>query len=597
MRKISNSTLHPLRPSALGARRSALGRPLLAAVLTACASTQAARTAPDATTAAHYDVIIENGRIVDGTGNAWFYGDVGIRGDRIARVVPAGLLAGARSVKRVDARNLVVSPGFIDIQGQSVSQLTFGDSRLVSKVTQGITTEILGEGSTPAPVNDAILRGAQGSFTGPRGDSIRKVVSTFTGEHGFGRWLDAMQAHGMSVNAGSFLGAETIRVYAKGFAEGEPNAAELDTMRAVARNAMRDGAFGVASALIYPPGNFATTEELIEVAKAISPLGGVYITHMRSEGDRLLEALDEAMRIGKEGRVPVEIYHLKAAGVRNWEKMNDVVAKIEYARAYGQDVSADMYPYVAGGTGLAACTPPWATANDKLLDNLRDPAIRKRIVAEMHEERTTWENLCTLATPKGVMVVGFTSPELQKYEGKRVEEVATDMKKDWAEAVADMVIAEKGGPGIIVFLMSEENVAMQLSLPWMKIGTDASGLDPDSATGLAHPRAYGTFPRILGQFVRERRVMTIEEAVRKMTSAVADRLSLQGRGVLREGMFADIAIWDPVTIIDHATFTRPHQISEGVKHVFVNGVPVLDDGKHTGAKPGRVLRGPGWEGK
>ena len=218
-------------------------------------------------------------------------------------------------------------------------------------------------------------------------------------------------------------------------------------------------------------------------------------------------------------------------------------------------------------------------------------------MAEMHEERTTWENLCNLATPKGVMVVGFTAPELQKYEGKRVEEIATDMKKDWAEAVADMVVAEKGGPGIIVFLMSEENVAMQLSLPWMKIGTDASGLDPDSATGLAHPRAYGTFPRILGQFVRERRVMTLEEAVRKMTSAVADRLSLQSRGVLREGMYADIAIWDPVTIIDHATFTRPHQISEGVKHVFVNGVQVLDDGKHTGAKPGRVLRGPGWEGK
>jgi dihydroorotase/N-acyl-D-amino-acid deacylase len=569
----------------------------LVVALCGCASAHTARTAtgPTGVAAASYDVIIENGRIVDGTGNAWFYGDVGIRGDRIARVTPAGVLSGARAVKRIDARNLVVSPGFIDIQGQSVSQLTFGDSRLVSKVTQGVTTEILGEGNTPAPVNDNILKSTEASFTGPRGDSIRKVVSTFTGEHGFGRWLDAMQAHGMSVNAGSFLGAETIRVYAKGFAEGDPNAAELDTMRMVTRNAMRDGAFGVASALIYPPGNFATTDELIEIAKAMSPLGGVYITHMRSEGDRLLEALDEAMRIGKEGRVPVEIYHLKAAGVRNWPKMDDAIAKIEYARAYGQDVSADMYPYVAGGTGLAACTPPWATANDKLLDNLRDPDTRKRIVAEMHEERTSWENLCNLATPKGVMVVGFTSPEMQKYEGKRIEEIATDMKKDWAEAVADMVLAEKGGPGIIVFLMSEENVATQLTLPWMKIGTDASGLDPDSARGLAHPRAYGTFPRILGQFVRERRLMTLEDAVRKMTSAVADRLSLQGRGVLREGMYADIAIWDPVTIIDHATFIRPHQISEGVKHVFVNGVQVLDDGRHTGAKPGKVVRGPGWE--
>ena len=562
-------------------------------LMVGCTSAAPPRTGPEPSTAA-FDVLIENGRIVDGSGNAWYYGDIGIRGGRIARIAPRGLLAGSPATRRIDARGLVVSPGFIDIQGQSGMALTFGDSRLVSKVTQGVTTEILGEGSTPAPVNSHILQSMAGSFTGPRGDTLRRIISGFAGEHGFGAWLSAMQSHGGSVNVGSFIGAETIRVYAKGFAEGAPNAAELDTMRAVARNAMRDGAFGFASALIYPPGNFATTEELVEIAKAVAPFGGLYITHMRSEADRFLEAIDEAMRIGREGGIPVEIFHLKAAGVRNWPKAADAVAKIDYARSSGLDVSADMYPYVAGGTGLAACAPPWASANDKLLDNLRDSTTRRRILAEMNEERTSWENLCSLATPNGVMLVGFRQESLKKYEGRRLGEIAQDMKKSWADAVADIVLAEEGGPGMLVFLMSEENVAMQLRQPWMKIGTDASGSDPDSARGLTHPRSYGTYPRILGRYVREQRVLSLEEAVRKMSSAVATRLSIHDRGLLAEGMMADIAVWDPATIIDRATFTQPHQIADGMKHVFVNGVQVLDNGRHTGAKPGRIIRGPGY---
>jgi dihydroorotase/N-acyl-D-amino-acid deacylase len=460
-----------------------------------------------------------------------------------------------------------------------------------------VTTEIMGEGASPAPVNESIAK-AIPAMLGPVSDTtVLSTFRSFTGANGFDKWLVAMEKHGASVNVGSFLGAATVRVYGKGFAQGPPTAAELDTMRAVTRNAMLDGAFGVASALIYPPGNFATTEELVEVAKAMSPLGGVYITHMRSEADNYLEAIDEAMRIGREGGVPVEIYHLKAGGVRNWPKAKLAVAKIDSARAAGQDVAADMYPYVAGGTGLAACTPPWATEGDSLLNRLKDATQRAKIVAEMKQSKSTWENLCSLATPGGVMVVGFEQPDLKsKYEGKRVAEIATDMKKDWANAVVDLLLATDAKVGMIVFMMSEPNVEMQLQQPWMKIGTDADGWDPDSAKSVLHPRTYGTYPRILGHYVRERKLLSLEEAVRKMTSAVANRLSIRDRGQLREGFYADVVVFDPGTIIDKATFTEPHQLSLGVRQVFVNGVQVVADGIHTGAKPGRVVRGPGWRG-
>lgn len=551
-----------------------------------------AATAPAGT----YDIIITNGRVIDGTGNAWFAADVGIQGARITRIAPAGMLASAAATTRIDASGKVVAPGFIDIQGQSVIQFTTGDGRVVGKVSQGITTEILGEGSTPAPVNGAIMS-ALTAQARTHDDSVQVTAfSAFTGEHGFDRWLTAMEKHGTSTNVGSFLGAGTVRVYAKGFTEGAPSAAELDSMRAVTRNAMRDGAFGVASALIYPPSNFAKTPELVEIAKAMSPFGGIYITHMRSEADGYLEAIDEAMQIGRDGGVPVEIYHLKAGGVRNWPKAPMAVAKIDSARAAGQDVAADMYPYVAGGTSLSACTPPWATEGDKLLERLRDPVTRAKIIAEMQAPRSTWENLCALATPSGIMTAGYEKAELKQYEGKRISEIAASMKKDWANTVVDLLLATEARVGMLVFMMSEPNVEMQMRQPWMKFGTDADGWDPDSAQGLTHPRAYGTYPRILGHYVRERGVLTLEEAVRKMTSAVANRLSIRDRGQLREGFFADVVVFDPATVIDKATFTAPHQVSVGIETVIVNGVPVWRGGKHTGAKPGRLVRGPGWTG-
>jgi N-acyl-D-amino-acid deacylase len=537
-----------------------------------------------------FDVVITGGRIVDGTGSAWFYGDVGIRGDRIARVTPAGLLANARAKERVDARRHVVAPGFIDIQSHSRDDFLTGDGRVVSKVTQGITTEILGEGWTNAPANENTLAGS-GDITDPE---VQALSRSLMGARGFDAWLKAMERHGVSANVGSFVGATTVRVYAKGQAMGPATPAELDTMRAVMRNAMQDGAFGLASALIYPPGNFASTDELIEVARAMAPYGGVYITHMRSEADQFLEAIDEAIRIGKEGGVPVEIYHLKAAGRRNWPKAVQAIAKIDSARRAGLDVQADMYAYVAGGTGLSACLPPWASAEGKLLDNLKDPATRARIRAEMVLDRTEWENLCQLAGPEGVLVLDLRKDENKRFVGKRLTEVTAALGKEWPDVIIDLLISEGHRIGTVYFLMDEQNVALQLRQPWMKFGTDAGGFDPDSAKGPSHPRAYGNYPRILGKYVREEGVIPLEDAIRKMSSAVATRLSLQERGVLRAGMFADVIVFDPATIADRATFESPHQLSVGVQHVFVNGTAVVRNGRHTGAKPGRVVRGPGY---
>jgi dihydroorotase/N-acyl-D-amino-acid deacylase len=360
---------------------------------------------------------------------------------------------------------------------------------------------------------------------------------------------------------------------------------------------MEDGAFGVASALIYPPNNYASTAELIEAAKAMAPYGGVYITHMRSEGDQFLEALDEAIKIGHDGGVPVEVYHLKASGPRNWPKMPLAIAKIDSARAAGQDVQADMYLYIAGANGFSSCIAPKYAADGKLLENLANPTLRPQIKSDLLADNAGYENLCVIAGPSNVMVVGFKRPELKQYEGKRLDEIARGLGKDWGDALIDLNIAEKGQLGEILFLMSEENVRLQLRQPWIKFGTDAEAQDPAKATAMTHPRAYGDFPRLFGKYVREEKVLPLEDAVRKASAAVATRLSLHDRGVLKEGMKADIVVFDEKTIRDVATFEKPHQLSIGVRDVLVNGVPVVSDGVHTGAKPGQIVRGPGWTGR
>ncbi len=531
-----------------------------------------------------YDLVIANGRIVDGAGNAWFYGDVAIRGDRIVKIVRRGSQAPITARRRIDATGMVVAPGFIDIQagGNYVS----GDGRDVSKVTQGITTEIFGEAYTGAPISALSLTDAT--------PAAAATSRRFMGPHGFDAWLRAMETHGISPNVGSFVGASTLRTFGMGMRMGPASGAAMDSMRVAMRNAMEDGAFGLGTALIYPPGNFASTEELIEIAKVMAPYSGIYITHMRSEADKVLEGMDEALRIGREGGVPVEIYHLKAAGIANWSKETAMIAKIDSARAAGFDVQANMYPYTAGGTGLAACLPPFASADGKLFANLADSAARAKIRAEVAHPTSFWESLCEQATPQGVLITALRAPANQKWAGHRLGEIAADMRKDWLDTVMELLRSEQRDIGTIYFLMNEDNVRLQLKQSWMKIGTDAGGSDPDSTKSLAHPRSYGTYPRILGKYVREEHVIPLEDAIRKMTSAVAERLLIPDRGLLRPGMYADVVVFDPQRIQENSTYEKPLQLSTGMHVVLINGVEVVRDGRHTGAKPGRIVRGSAW---
>ena len=515
-----------------------------------------------ASTAIAYDVVLSNGRVVDGTGNPWYYGDVGVAGDRIVFVGPTGSLSNVRAKERVDATGMVIAPGFIDIQSHSWGALLTGDGRVISKVTQGVTSEILGESTTPAPANIKVDSLFDIWNASPQRQALQPF---FRGPRGYAGWLEAMERNGNSVNSGSYLGATTVRAYAKGQAVGAPTAAELDTMRAVVRNAMADGAFGISTALIYSPGVYASTDELSEMARAMAPYSGTYITHVRSEGDQLLEAIDEALEIGRRGGVPVVIYHLKASSRRNWAKSALAVAKIDSARRAGQDVTATMYPYPASGNDLSSCIPDWASADGKLMANLRDSTLRARIVADMLAGSES--DGCAADGPGVMMVVGFQKPELRRFEGLRLDQIADSLGRNWAESLVELTLLEENGLGKLNFRMSEENVARQLAQPWVVIGSDAGGHNPETARGLTHPRAYGTFARILGKYVRDENVLRLEDAVRKMTSATAQILGIRDRGLLREGMFADIVIFDPATVRDVATYDRPHQNSVGVRDV------------------------------
>lgn len=537
------------------------------------------------------DLLITGGKIVDGTGNPWFHGDVAIAGDKVLDIAPAGRIDRESASKVVDASSMVVCPGFIDIQSHSIIPL-MTDGRCLSKITQGVTTEIMGEAWTPAPVGGRNESAFKGSLFAER---LPEWAERAQGWTRFRDWLDAMIEHGVSPNIGSFLGGGTLRKYGKGMDMGAADAGELATMRRVMAEAMEDGAFGVSFALIYPPDAYMEIDEIVAVCEVVAEHNGVYITHVRSEANQLIEGIAEALEIGRRSGAAVEIYHLKAAGKDNWHKMPRVIEMITEARAAGLDVTVDMYPYVASGTGLSSCLPPWSDEGGKLFDNLSDPDTRARIRAEVLNPSGDWEAMAHEAGPEGVMPVGFEKPENQQYVGKRLTEIAAMRDEEWVDTLLGLLLSERQRIFTMYFGMSEENTALQLQQPWIKVSTDAGGVDPEWAAerGPTHPRAYGTYPRVLGKYVREEGVLTLEEAVRKMTSSVADRLGLRDRGILRAGHFADVVIFDPETISDRATFENPHQLSVGIRDVWVNGTQVLSEGAHTGSTPGQILDGPG----
>ncbi len=538
-----------------------------------------------------YDIIIMNGRIIDGTGNPWFYGDVAIRGDRIVRV---GRVGPARARRRIDARGLIVAPGFIDMLGQSEVNLLI-DPRAESKVFQGITTEVTGEGGSPAPMNDYILKELEPSL---------KHFNITADWRTLGEYFSRLERSHPAINLATYVGATQVRQYVLHDENRAPTAAELDQMRKLVAEAMEEGAVGISTSLVYAPAFYAKTEELIELAKVASRYGGVYASHMRNESNSIMSALDEAVRIGTEANIPVEIFHLKMAGKPNWGKMRDVIARIEAARARGLDITADQYPYVAGATSLGAAVPPWSHEGGtaRFVERLKDPATREKLKQEMRAPSNTWENFYLGAGGgEGILISSVLNRELAKYEGKRINEVARmmgprDGKLDELDALFDLLIADNAQTSMIVFLMNEEDVKLALKQPWVSVGVDhgAVALSGPLAEGKAHPRGYGTFPRILGHYVRDEHVLSLEEAIRKMTSLAANRVHLVDRGLLKPDFAADIVVFDPQQIRDVATFEDPNRLSTGMQYVLVNGTPVVSAGNQTNALPGRPLRGPGY---
>ena len=549
---------------------------LLGLVIVAC------RSAPPAP---RYDVIIRGGAVYDGRGGAPQVADVAISGDRIAAI---GALGDATGTSEINARGLAVAPGFINMLSWATKSLIV-DGRSQADIRQGVTLEVFGEGWSMGPLNETMKKEA----VDEQGDLKFEITWTTLGEY-----LEFLEKKGVSPNVASFVGATTVRIHEVGFADREPTVEELDRMRALVRQAMREGALGVGSSLIYPPAFYAKTPELIELCKVAAEYGGMYISHMRSEGAKLLEAIDELITIAREAKIPAEIYHLKAGGQQNWPKMDEALSKIEAARQQGLRITADMYTYPAGATGLGATMPPWSQegGHKAWVERLKDRSTRARIAREMTRPTDAWENFFVGAGPDGILLAGFKSEALKPLTGKTLAEVAKMRGKPAEQVAMDLVVEDDSNVGAIYFLMSEDNVSKQLKLPWVSLGSDAESPATEGVflKSNPHPRAYGNFARWLGRYVRDEKLVPLEEGIKRLTSLPATNLSLKDRGVLQPKFFADVVVFDPAAIRDHATFEKPHQYATGVRHVFVNGTQVLRDGEHTGAPPGRVVRGPGY---
>jgi N-acyl-D-amino-acid deacylase len=532
-----------------------------------------------------FDVVITNGHIIDGTGSPWYSGDVGIRDGKIAAI---GNLAGAPRTRTIEAGGKVVAPGFIDMLGQSDLTILV-DPRLPSKIYQGITTEITGEGESAAPLNDAIIRSNHAY------DHYNITPDWRTLREYFAR----LEKQGMGINLASYVGATQVRRMILGDDDKQPTPEQLEQMTALVRQGMQDGAVGLSTALEYAPAPYAKTDELIALAGQASKSGGIYATHMRDESDSVISAIDEALRIGKEAHIPVEIWHLKVAGKENWGRMPEVVAKINAARAQGMDVSANTYAYPAWFNTMSAFVPPWAHdgGDAKLVERLKDPATRARIRKDLLTPSKDWDNEWQeIPGPESVLIGVVQNPKLLPVQGKTLAELAKMWNKDPMDALFDLLIEDNAFTEVAVFGMSEPDVALALQQPWVSIDNDSAGTSPAGilAREHPHPRAYGTFPRILRKYVREEKLLTLEDAIRKFSALPAQRMRLTDRGVLKAGMWADVVVFDPATVRDLATFDNPNQLSQGMEYVLVNGVPVIDQGKMTGAKPGKVLRGAGY---
>ena len=535
-----------------------------------------------------FDLIIRNGTIYDGSGSASYVGDVAIHGDRIAAI---GDLSKARGRTEVDAEGLAVSPGFINMLSWAVGSL-IEDGRSQSDIRQGVTLEVFGEGISYGPVNERVEQALLQSQV-----DIKFDIEWTT----LGEYLDFLVRRGISPNVASFVGATTVRIHEIGYEDRPPTPEEMDRMRELVRQAMEEGALGVGSSLIYAPAFYAQTDELVELCKAASQYDGMYISHIRSEGKRFLEALDELITIAREANLPAEIYHLKAGGELNWPLLEKAIAKVEAARAEGLRITADMYTYTAGSTGLNATMPPWVQEGgyEAWVGRLKDPAIRARVRKEMTTPTDEWENFNLAAGPEGTLLVGFKNEELKPLTGKTLADVAKLRGTSPEDTAMDLVIEDGSRVQAVYFLMSEDNVRKQIALPWVSFGSDAGSMATEGVflRSSTHPRAYGNFARLLGKYVREEGIISLEEAIRRMTTLPADNLKIKERGSLQPGYFADVVVFDPEEIQDHATYENPHQYSIGVVHVWINGAQVLEDGEHTGATPGRVIRGPGWKRK